>query len=133
MKKTGWILSAAAAVALAIAGCTALPTARGNADLDGEAQRMLATGFHDHGIAKMDRITKVDDTVKACNAADISGKPLDDATARRIEAENMKTIHWPSDGRFLGDWKRGEQIAQSGRGQTWTDKPGASGGGNCYN
>lgn len=130
--RTAWICSVAAVAALAIAGCAALP-AGGNADLDAEAHRMLVEGFHDEGIAKMDRITKVDDTVKACNAADISGKPLDDATARRIEAENMKTIHWPSDGRFLGDWKRGEQIAQSGRGQTWTDKPGASGGGNCYN
>ena len=73
MKKTAWILSGAALVALAIAGCAALPAGGGSADLDAEAHRMLATGFHDHGIAKMDRITHVDDTVKACNAADISG------------------------------------------------------------
>jgi sulfur-oxidizing protein SoxX len=38
-----------------------------------------------------------------------------------------------SDGKFLGDWKRGEAIAQSGRGQTWTDDDKTPAGGNCYN
>jgi sulfur-oxidizing protein SoxX len=33
----------------------------------------------------------------------------------------------------LGDWKLGEQIAQSGRGLTWTDAAGQANGGNCYN
>lgn len=132
MKKTAWIVSSAAVVAAAVAGCAALP-AGGSGNLDQETQHMLLTGFHAHGIAKMDRITDIDDTVKACNAADIAGKPLDEATAKRIEAENLKTIKWPSDGKFLGDWKEGEKIAQSGRGQTWSDKAGAPAGGNCYN
>jgi len=132
MKKTAWIVSSAAVVAAAVAGCAGLP-AGGGGNLDAEAQHMLLTGFHAHGIAKMDRITDVDDTVKACNAADIAGKPLDEATAKRIEAENLKTIKWPSDGKYLGDWKEGEKIAQSGRGQTWSDKAGEPAGGNCYN
>jgi sulfur-oxidizing protein SoxX len=132
MKKTAWILSAAALAAVAIAGCAALP-AGDSASLDQEAQQMLLAGFHDQGIAKMDRITNVDETVKACNAADVAGKPLDDATAKRIEEANLKTIKWPSDGKFLGDWKQGEAIAQSGRGQTWTDDAKAPAGGNCYN
>ena len=132
MKKTAWILSGAAVAALAIAGCAALPAGNGK-DLDAEAHRMLVTGFHDHGIAKMDRITQIDDTVKACNAADVAGHPLDEATAKRLEAENLKTIKWPSDGRFLGDWKKGEAIAQSGRGQTWSDNDKSPAGGNCYN
>lgn len=135
MKKTAWILSAAAVAAAAVAGCAGLPSGGGtsSASLDQETQQMLLTGFHDHGIAKMDRITNVDDTVKACNAADIAGKPLDEATAKRIEQENLKTIKWPSDGKFLGDWKKGEAIAQSGRGQTWSDDAKAPAGGNCYN
>ena len=60
-------------------------------------------------------------TRKACNAADVAGKPLDPQRAKRIEAENFKTIQWPADGKFLGDWKQGEEIAQNGRGLTWTD------------
>jgi L-cysteine S-thiosulfotransferase len=136
MKKTAWILSAAALVAAAVAGCAALPaggSGTSTASLDQATQRMLLTGFHDHGIAKMDRITNIDDAVKACNEADIAGKPLDAATAKRIEEENFRTIKWPSDGKFLGDWKSGEQIAQSGRGQTWSDNAATPSGGNCYN
>ena len=36
----------------------------------------------------------------------------------------MATIKWPADGKYLGDWKKGEVLAQSGRGMTWRDKPG---------
>lgn len=132
MKKSAWIVSAVAVAAAAVAGCAALPGG-GSAKLDEETQRMLLAGFHDKGIATMDRITQVDETVKACNAADVAGKPLDEATAKRIEEENLKTIRWPSDGKYLGDWKKGEAIAQSGRGQTWTDVAKAPSGGNCYN
>ena len=42
-------------------------------------------------------------------------------------------MKWPSDGKFLGDWRAGERIAQSGRGLTWTDSPNQANGGNCYN
>ena len=47
----------------------------------------------------------------------------------------MASIKPPSDGRYLGDWKEGERIAQNGRGMTWTDATIAtsSNGGNCYN
>jgi L-cysteine S-thiosulfotransferase len=130
MKKSAWILSAAAVAAAAIAGCAALPS---GGHPDQEAQQMLLTGFHDEGIAKMDRITGIDETLKLCNEADATGKPLDDATVKRLEAENLKTIQWPADGKFLGDWKRGEEIAQSGRGQTWSDTAKTPSGGNCYN
>jgi sulfur-oxidizing protein SoxX len=40
---------------------------------------------------------------------------------------------WPSDGKFIGDWKEGEKIAQSGRGLTWSDSATMENGGNCYN
>jgi sulfur-oxidizing protein SoxX len=33
----------------------------------------------------------------------------------------------------MGDWKRAEKVAQSGRGSMWNDKPGAPAGGSCYN
>jgi len=68
-----------------------------------------------------------------CSAADVAGKPLDAATAKAIEEAQMKTIKWPSDGKFLGDFKAGEKVAQSGKGLTWKDKAGATNGGNCYN
>ena len=78
-------------------------------------------------------VLDADETNRLCSAADVAGQPLDEKTASALEAANFKMIKWPSDGRFLGDWKEGEKIAQSGRGMTWTDTAGAANGGNCYN
>ena len=118
-----------AAAALAV-GCA---TGAGGADADKVAADMVRSAFRTQGIAKVDRVTTIDETLQACNAADVAGKPLDPATAKRLEAANLKTVKWPSDGKFLGDWKEGEKIAQSGRGQTWTDEAKTPNGGNCYN
>jgi L-cysteine S-thiosulfotransferase len=133
MKKTSAAAALAALLAvLAAVGCASIagPSA---AEADRLAADMVKTGFRSQGIAKVERITTIDETLQACNAADVAGKPLDAAIAKRIEAANLKTVKWPSDGKFLGDWKQGEQIAQSGRGQTWTDNATQANGGNCYN
>lgn len=130
MHKKSAILLAAGIAAVAVVGCAALP---GGADADKLAQDMMRTSFRNQGIATTDRITDIDETLKACNAADVAGKPLAPAVAKRLEAENLKTVKWPSDGKFLGDWKQGEKIAQSGRGETWRDKADTVNGGNCYN
>jgi sulfur-oxidizing protein SoxX len=102
------------------------------ADYDKMFQDVVAGSFQPNGIATMDYL-KPDSTNNACAAADVAGKPLDDKLVQAIEAAEMKTIKMPSDGKFLGDWKEGEKIAQSGRGLTWTDKITDVNGGNCYN
>ena len=130
MKKTHLIATALFA-AIGIAGCAALPGSTAN--YDQVADDMVKAAFRTQGIATVDRVTAIDETLKLCNAADVAGKPLDAATAKRIEEANLKTVKWPSDGKFLGDWKQGEGIAQSGRGLTWTDTASSANGGNCYN
>jgi sulfur-oxidizing protein SoxX len=130
MKKIHSAALAALATGAALVGCASTP---GSADLDKMAQDMVKSGFHTKGIATLERLTAIDETLRLCNEADVQGKPLDAATARRIEAANLKTVKWPSDGKFLGDWKQGEAIAQSGRGLTWTDAASQANGGNCYN
>jgi sulfur-oxidizing protein SoxX len=122
-------LAAVGAAVLAV-GCGTVPASR---DYDALASQMVRSAFRTEGIAKVERATETDETQKLCSAADVEGKPLDAALARRIEEANLKTVKWPSDGRFLGDWKQGEQIAQSGRGLTWTDSATTTNGGNCYN
>lgn len=113
----------------ALLGCAAPASAPD----DGAAlQRMLKASFRDQGIATVDRLQQ-DETDAACSKA--QGRPLPDATRQAIEAANMKTVKWPADGRFIGDWKEGEKLAQNGRGMTWSDPSAAPGsnGGNCYN
>jgi sulfur-oxidizing protein SoxX len=131
MKKTPLAIACAMAAA-ALVGCA---TGGGSAaaDPDQVAAQMVKAAFRTEGIATVDRVTSIDETLRLCNAADVAGKPLDAATAKRIEEANLKTVKWPGDGKFLGDWKQGEQIAQSGRGLTWTDTASAANGGNCYN
>jgi sulfur-oxidizing protein SoxX len=122
------LLIAATALAF-IAGCANLPS---TADLDKLTATIVKASFRDQGIVKAS-VLDTDETNKVCSAADVAGKALDDATAKAIEASNLKSIKWPSDGKFLGDWKEGEKIAQSGRGLTWTDDTKTPNGGNCYN
>jgi sulfur-oxidizing protein SoxX len=126
--QTKKILIAATALAF-IAGCANLPS---SADLDILTNGIVKASFRDQGIVKVS-VLDTDETNKVCSAADVAGKPLDEATAKAIEASNLKSIKWPSDGKFLGDWKEGEKIAQSGRGLTWTDDNKTPNGGNCYN
>jgi sulfur-oxidizing protein SoxX len=104
----------------------------GRTDYDKMFQDAVTASFQPSGIATMDYL-KPDSANNACAAADVAGKPLDDKMVQAIEAAEMKTIKMPSDGKFLGDWREGERIAQSGRGLTWTDKITDVSGGNCYN
>jgi sulfur-oxidizing protein SoxX len=117
------------AVAAITAGCATAPNL---AELDKITNDIVKASFRDQGMVKAS-VLDSDDANRLCSAADVAGKPLDDKTARALEAANFKLIKWPSDGKFLGDWKEGEKIAQSGRGMTWTDTAGAANGGNCYN
>lgn len=55
------------------------------------------------------------------------------AVAEAIAARELAQIKYPADGKLIGDWKKGEQIAQSGYGMRFTDYPAANpNGGNCY-
>jgi len=93
-----------------------------------DVDAVLKRDFHARGQATMDRVVQ-DRLQKLCT--ETHDNPPADA-AKSIEAEQMKTIALPS-GSLMGDWKRGERIAQGGRGLTWNDKPGAPADGSCYN
>jgi L-cysteine S-thiosulfotransferase len=97
------------------------------ADLD-EITAVVKRDFHERGIAKMDRV-ELDSVMRLCNLH--NDNPPADA-AKPVEEALLKGIPFPA-GNVMGDWKRGEAIAQSGRGMTWTDQPGQPGGGSCYN
>ena len=123
------MLAAPIAAAIVLAGCS---TGMSSADYDKLAAEVTKASFQDKNLVKVDRLIQ-DENMALCSAAEVAGKPLDEKAAKAIEAAAMKTIKWPSDGKYLGDWKEGEKLAQSGRGLTWTDKPDSPNGGNCYN
>ena len=45
------------------------------------------------------------------------------AVADAILAREKATIAYPADGKLMGDWKKGERLAQSGYGGRFTDYP----------
>jgi len=129
MRKNSKTILAIGLAALAVVGCANLPS---SASLDKLTADIVKTSFRDEGIVKAS-VLDTDETNRLCSAADVAGMPLDEDTARALEAKNLKSIQWPADGKFLGDWKEGEKIAQNGRGLTWTDDAKTVNGGNCYN
>jgi sulfur-oxidizing protein SoxX len=118
----------AAAAALVVAGC-ASRTAPSDAQTTAQAAAMLKASFVAKGQAGLDRLDQ-DETQKVCT--EYAGKPLPKDVADRIEKANLATIKWPADGKYVGDWKKGEALAQEGRGMQYSDDPKGPVGGNCY-
>jgi len=97
------------------------PTAR-------EVQDIHLRDFHTKGIVKKEAAAQ-DAVQRICTVT--SDRPSPEI-AKQLEDDQMKTIVFPT-GNLMGDWKRGEDIAQSGRGMTFSDAAGTPNGGSCYN
>jgi L-cysteine S-thiosulfotransferase len=111
-------------ISLALLSATAAwaePTAR-------DVTEVLKRDFKPRGQATMDRVPQ--DAVQRICTETHDRPPAE--LAKRMEADQMETIPFPS-GSLMGDWKRAEKMAQSGRGSMWSDKAGVAAGGSCYN
>lgn len=129
MTNKRFTIALALGTAVALAGCAG---GAPSTDYDAMLASILKSSFRDQGIAKVDRLQQ-DASNAECSKA--QGKDLPEALAKAIEAANLKAVKMPSDGKYLGDWKAGEKLAQNGRGMTWSDDSAApsQNGGNCYN
>jgi sulfur-oxidizing protein SoxX len=112
--------------------CYSLVTNAQTTSFDKTFNNMMNSSFRTEGIADISRI-KQDANQKLCSDQKFYMTKAGEKQARAIEKQNMATIVQPSDGNYIGDWKNGEAIAQSGRGATWTDTAELPVGGGCYN
>ncbi len=115
-----------AAAAAWIAGCATGPS---DAETSAKAAQVLKASFNARGQAGLDRLDQ-DETQKLCTQYGTKAPPKD--VAEKIEKLNLALIKWPADGKYMGDWKNGERIAQDGRGKQYSDDPKGPVGGNCY-
>jgi sulfur-oxidizing protein SoxX len=93
---------------------------------------MMERSFREQGIAKLDRI-KQDDFQILCSDEKFRASTEGQKKAEALQKAALAAIKPPSDGKYLGDWKAGEKVAQSGRGATWSDTLKTVNGGGCYN
>jgi L-cysteine S-thiosulfotransferase len=70
-----------------------------------------------------------DETQKICSA---TANSPSDAQARAILNRELATVKFPADGKVIGDWKKGQLVAQRGSGGQFSDQPDTYRGGNCY-
>ena len=98
------------------------------------AAEVLATikgSFAERGIAKLDRLDQTE-IQKVCSESFASGKEVPKATREKMEKAIYASIPYPADGKYTGDWREGEKIAQNGRGLQFSDVAGVPNGANCY-
>jgi len=99
---------------------------------DAEFNAMLKRSLRAEGIAVMERMEQ-DATQALCSDPVLIHSQAGKQTVDLIQQANLASIKPPSDGIYIGDWRRGEAIAQSGRGGTWADSGKERSGGGCYN
>lgn len=121
--------------AILVAGCATQQSQvmhhKTSPEMVSKAFAAMKRDFHAREIATMDRLD-TDKLQEACNA---TGDAPSAELAAKLEAEQAAALKLPADGNYMGDWKAGEKLAQSGSGMTWRDKKldPTKNGGNCYN
>jgi sulfur-oxidizing protein SoxX len=123
MKRKYLFMVASAAVVVGCATYTS-PTRE-------EAMQVVKGSFRERGIAKLDRLDQSELQI-ACSDAALTGKDLPKEVRARLEKQALATVKLPADGAYLGDFKQGERIAQTGVGLQWSDNDKTVAGGNCY-
>ena len=121
MKQKTLVLAVAAAAVLSACATYTPPTRE-------ETMAVINSSFRDRGIAKVDRLNQTE-LQKACT--ETGNNPSKDVR-ERLEKAALATVKYPADGKWLGDFKQGERIAQTGVGMQWSDTAGVPAGGNCY-
>jgi sulfur-oxidizing protein SoxX len=118
-------IAGAGVVAVAIAVYLALPRGESAASADAAIKASWTTAAPEWQA----RLAQ-DETQKACSQHR-NAPPKD--VAQAIMARERASIVYPADGKLMGDWKKGRQLAQSGYGGRFTDyPPRQANGGNCY-
>jgi len=81
---------------------------------DKEFEEMLESSLRSKGIVKAEEVLAQDDVQKKCSTSGVAS--AEDMKA--ILDSQLATIVYPSDGKYLGDWKAGEKNCAERQGQT---------------
>ncbi len=122
--KSAQIAIVSIASVMLLVSCSSLPSRE-------ESLAAIKSSFNERGIAKLDRLDQTE-IQRICTEANMAGKDVDKKLAEKMQTALYDKIPYPADGKFIGDWREGERIAQNGRGMQFTDAVGVANGANCY-
>lgn len=112
-----------------VCGLTTGASAQNVAKADpAKVEQIVKTMFAKAGPEWASVITP-DETIMTCTQ---TGNAPSTKQYDEILAREKKTVVMPADGNVMGDWKKGETVAQRGTGGQFTDRPDTYRGGNCY-
>jgi L-cysteine S-thiosulfotransferase len=134
IKKIANIIKIVSTTTISVSAVTLLASCASTSMSGPNAAEVLVSikgSFAERGIAKLDRLDQTE-IQKVCSEALASGKEVPKATREKMEKELYASIPYPADGKYTGDWKEGEKIAQNGRGLQFSDVAGVPNGANCY-
>src|SRR3546814_6792739 len=77
----------------------------------------LKQSFQAKGMAKLDRFDQ-STMQRECSKASMTGKPLSKEQIAEITKQARASVKLPADGKYLGDWKGGQKIAENGKGRS---------------
>lgn len=113
---------------IALALCAAPATAQQRPD-PAIADAAMKAAFPTASTEWAPRLTP-DDTMALCS---VHRNSPPKTVADEIQKREQASIVYPPDNNLMGDWKKGETLAQSGYGLRFTDYPARqANGGNCY-
>jgi len=115
----------ATATAILLSACALSPDGPSNESIT----QLMKQSFAERGAAKLDRLEQ-SELQRVCS--EYTGKEMPKAVKEKLEQAALASVKYPADGKYLGDFSRGERIAQSGVGMQFSDAPGTVAGGNCY-
>jgi L-cysteine S-thiosulfotransferase len=121
------VIAVSALAAAVLVACAVSPPAS-EAELEQKAIVMMKQDFAKLGpqwVARLDQ----DEVQALCTRSRDAVTP---EVGKEIQTRQLATIVYPASGKLMGDWKKGEAIAQLGRGLQFSDPPGSPAGGNCY-
>lgn len=124
MKKIIYVLGAIATVSIT-AGCTTSQLESGYPSADSA----IKSSWHNVPDGMKARLVQ-DEAQKICSVG--RDNPSKETIARAESLAKAAPVVLPKDGNMIGDWKKGEALAQSGFGQRVGDSTSRANGGNCY-
>jgi sulfur-oxidizing protein SoxX len=124
MKKTTYILGAIVTSAVTV-GCATSQLESGYPSADA----VVKSSWHNVSDGMRGRLVQ-DEAQQICSAG--RDNPSKETINRAEALAKAVPVVLPKDGNMMGDWKKGEALAQSGFGQRVGDSTSRANGGNCY-